>query len=153
MLPQGILQHSPETNFTRMAHEISVSQMRTLPVACREPVGKQNRLLKVSYVFGHKTEYILIHAKYTRIVVLWHISNIPPKDFVESICYNSPMFYTAAIFVKYCYTTAVGCCDLWANMRCLGCSLLGEKELWNRTINQPLEIALEITTSPQGAIS
>ena len=31
---------------------------------------------------------------------------------------------------------AVGCSDLKANMYCLGCPPLGEKELWNRTIDQ-----------------
>ena len=26
----------------------------------------------------HKTKYLVIHAKYIRIVVFWHISNMPP---------------------------------------------------------------------------
>ena len=26
----------------------------------------------------HKTQYLLIHAPYTRIVLFWHIGNIPP---------------------------------------------------------------------------
>ena len=30
--------------------------------------------------------------------------------------------------------TAVGCYNSWANVRCSGCSPLGEKLLWNRTI-------------------
>ena len=36
------------------------------------------------YIFEHKTQYILIRAPYTRIVVFWHISNIPRRDFAES---------------------------------------------------------------------
>ena len=43
------------------------------------------------------------------------------------------MFYIAVIFVKYCYATSswlFWLSDLWANMRCLGLSLLGDKELW-----------------------
>ena len=40
--------------------------------ACREPAGKLWQLCKVSYVFEyiwHKTQYLLIHAPFTRIVV------------------------------------------------------------------------------------
>ena len=36
------------------------------------------QLCKVLYVFEHKTQYLLIHAPYTCIVVFWQISNIPP---------------------------------------------------------------------------
>ena len=57
-----------------------VSQMRVPLTACRQPAGsydKPTRLLGVLYVFEHKTQYILIHDPYTRIVVFWHISNIP----------------------------------------------------------------------------
>ena len=46
--------------------------------ACRESTGKLWQLSKVSYVFEHKTQYILIHASFTRIVVFWHIGNVPP---------------------------------------------------------------------------
>ena len=46
--------------------------------AFREPAGSYNRLLDVLYVFEHKMQYLLIHAPYTRIVVFWHISNMPP---------------------------------------------------------------------------
>ena len=47
-----------------------VSQMRAPLVACREPGGRYNRLYEVLYVFEHKTQYLLIHAPYTRIAVL-----------------------------------------------------------------------------------
>ena len=46
--------------------------------AYREPVGRYNRLPEVIYIIEHKTQYILIHAPYTRIVVFWHISNMHP---------------------------------------------------------------------------
>ena len=46
--------------------------------ACREPTGKLWQLSKVLYVFEHKTQYILIHASFTPIVVFWHIGNVPP---------------------------------------------------------------------------
>ena len=45
--------------------------------ACREPTGKLWQLCKVSYVFEHKTQYLLIHAPFTRIVVFWHMITYP----------------------------------------------------------------------------
>ena len=38
--------------------------------------GKLWQLCKVLYVFEHKTQYLLIHAPFTRIVVFWHIGNV-----------------------------------------------------------------------------
>ena len=73
--------------------------------ACREPAGKLWQLFKVLYVFEHETQYVLIHAPYTRIVVYWHISNISPMILKRQICFNTATFCTAAVFVKYCYTT------------------------------------------------
>ena len=55
-----------------------VSQMQVPLTACREIALDYNTLPKLLYVFEHKTWYVLIHAPYTRIVVFWHISNIPP---------------------------------------------------------------------------
>ena len=52
--------------------------MRASLAACREPAGKLWQLCKVLYVFEHKVQYILIHAPFTRIVVFWHIGNVPP---------------------------------------------------------------------------
>ena len=60
-----------------------VSQMRAPLAACHEPAGKLWLLFRVLYVFEHKTQYILIHAPFTRIVVFWHIGNVPSNDFVE----------------------------------------------------------------------
>ena len=60
---------------------------------------------RTAMCFEHKTQYLLIRAPYTRIVVFWHISNIPPMISQSQINCNTPTFYIAAIFVKYCYTT------------------------------------------------
>ena len=73
--------------------------------ACREPTRKLWQLSNVLYVFEHKTQYLLIHAPYTRIVVFWHISNIPLMNSKGQIWFHTAMFCTAAIFMKYCYTT------------------------------------------------
>ena len=81
-----------------------VSQIRAPLTACREPTRKLWQLCKVLYVFEHKTQYLLIHAPYTRIVIFWHISNIPPMISKSQNCFNTATFYTAVIFVKYCYT-------------------------------------------------
>ena len=51
--------------------------MRAPLAACREPAGKLWQLRKVLYVFEHKTQYLLIHAPFTRIVLFWHIGNVP----------------------------------------------------------------------------
>ena len=55
-----------------------VSQMRASLAACRESAGKLWQLCKVLYVFEHETQYLLIHAPFTHIVVFWHIGNVPP---------------------------------------------------------------------------
>ena len=46
--------------------------------ASREPTGKLWQLCQVIYVFEHKTQYLLIHAPFTRIAVFWQIGNEPP---------------------------------------------------------------------------
>ena len=73
--------------------------------ACREPVGSYDKTTRTAICFEHKTQYLLIRAPYTRIVVFWHISNIPPMASQSQISCNTPAFCIAAIFVKYCYTT------------------------------------------------
>ena len=73
--------------------------------ACREIAGSYDKTTRTAICFEHKTQYLLIRAPYTRIVVFWHISNIPPMISQSQISYNTPTFYIAAIFVKYCYTT------------------------------------------------
>ena len=73
--------------------------------ACREPAGSYDKTTGAAICFEHKTQYLLIRAPYTRIVVFWHISNIPPMISQSQISCYTPMFCIAAIFVKYCYTT------------------------------------------------
>ena len=91
------------------------------------------KLCKVSYVFEHKMQYLLIHAPFTLIVVFWHIGNEPAMILYSQICCSTATFCIAAIFVKYCYTTSRGCYNPWANLWCWSCSPLGEKSLWNGT--------------------
>ena len=71
--------------------------------ACREPAGSYDKTTRTAICFEHKTQYLLICAPYTRIVVFWHIRNIPPMISQSQISCNTPTFYIAAIFVKYCY--------------------------------------------------
>ena len=56
------------------------------------------------------------------------ISVIYPQGFHKSqICYDPPILYIAAIFVKYCYTSGSWLFCLLAYILCLGCSPLGKK--------------------------
>ena len=73
--------------------------------ACREPAGSYDKTTRTVIYFEHKTQYLLIRAPYTRIVVFWHISNILPMILQSQISCNTPTFYITAIIVKYCYTT------------------------------------------------
>ena len=73
--------------------------------ACREPAGSYDKTTRTAICFEHKTQYLLIRAPYTRIVVFWHISKILPMIGQSQISCNTPTFCIATIFVKYCYTT------------------------------------------------
>ena len=73
--------------------------------ACHEPGESYDKTTRPAICFEHKTQYLLIRAPYMRIVVFWHISNIPPMISQSQISCNTHTFYIAAIFVKYCYTT------------------------------------------------
>ena len=73
--------------------------------ACREPVRSYDKTTRTAICFEHKTQYLLIRAPYTRIVVFWHISKIPPMIGQSQISCNTPTFCIATIFVKYCYAT------------------------------------------------
>ena len=55
-----------------------ISQMRATLAASREWAGKLWQPCKVLYVSEQKTQYLLIHAEFTRIVIFWHIGNVPP---------------------------------------------------------------------------
>ena len=74
-------------------------------VACPEPEGSYDKTTRTAICFEHKTQYLLIRAPYTRIVVFWHISNIPPMISQSQISCNTSTLYITAIFVRYCYTT------------------------------------------------
>ena len=93
---------------TITAHNRLVSQMRAQLAACREAAGKLWQLCKALYVFEHKTQYLLIHAPFTRIVVFSHISNVPPMISLSQIYCNTATVCIPAIFVKYFYTTGSG---------------------------------------------
>ena len=73
--------------------------------ACREPAGSYDKTTRTAVCFEHKTQYLLTRAPYTRIMVFWHISKIPPTIGQSQISYNTPTFCIPTIFVKYCYTT------------------------------------------------
>ena len=63
---------------------------------------------------------------------LWYfdISAIYPKNFVESnLLWYPHVLYISNICELFPYTR-----NLWANIRCPGCSPLGEKSLWNRSV-------------------
>ena len=54
--------------------------MRTLQAGGRELDRNLWQLAPFQYAFEHKTQYLLIHALYTRIGVFRHKSNIPPRS-------------------------------------------------------------------------
>ena len=60
---------------------------------------RYDKTTRTAICFEHKTQYLLIRAPYTRIVVFLHMI------WQSQISCKTPMFYIAAIFVKYCYTT------------------------------------------------
>ena len=105
-----ILLNSMEFHWSRKTsmgfHGIDQSHRYGRPqAACREPAGSYDKTTRTARCFEHKTQYLLIGAPYNRIVVFWHISNIPPMISQSQVSCNTPTFYIAAIFVKYCYTT------------------------------------------------
>ena len=80
--------------------------MRAVLAACHGLAMDYNIVPLVLYVFRHKTQYALIHAPYTHIVVFWHIGNIPLVISKSQIYYNTSTFGIVVIFVKYCYTAS-----------------------------------------------
>ena len=103
-------------------------------LACREPAGSYDKTTRTAICFEHKTQYILIHAPYTRIVVFWHINNIPPWFRRVKLVVIPPRFIKQQYLWNIAVQPAVGCYNSWANLRCSGCYPLGEKLLWNRSI-------------------
>ena len=119
-----------------------VSHMRAPLVACGEQVGRLRQLCNVLHVFEHKTQYILTHASFTRIVVFWLIGNVLPNDFVESkIVVIPPRFVYQQYFRNIAIKPAVGCYNSWANLGCSSCSPLGEIFLWNGTIRKTVLVS------------
>ena len=98
--------------------------------ACREPAGSYDKTTRTAICFEHKTQYLLIRAPYTRIVVFWHISNIPPMASQSLNSCNTPMFCMQYLW-NIAIQPSVGCYNSWANLRCSGCYPLGGKVLWN----------------------
>ena len=112
---QGFLSHRCQDmvimmkSFVRGIHQSPVnrpvSQMRAPPGGLSRTSGKLWQSTWTAICFEHKTQYLLIRAPYTRIVVFWHISKIPTMIGQSQISCNTPTFCIATIFVKYCYTT------------------------------------------------
>ena len=102
--------------------------------ACREPAGSYDKTTLAAICFEHKTQYLLICAPYNPIVVFWHISNIPQWFRRAKLFVIPPRFAKQQYLWNIAIQPAVGCYNSWANLRCLGCVLLGEKLLWNRSI-------------------
>ena len=93
--------------------------------ACREPAGSYDKTTRTAICVEHKTQYLLIRAPYTRIVVFRHISNVPPMISQSQISCNTPTFYYIYLW-NIAIQPAVGCYNSWANLRCSGCYPLGE---------------------------
>ena len=70
--------------------------------------GSYYNFAKCYMFLEHKTQYLLIHAPFTRIVVFWHIGNVLPMISYCQICCNTATICIEAIFVKYCYRTGSG---------------------------------------------
>ena len=104
--------------------------------ACREPAGSYDKTTRTAICFEHKKQYLLIRAPHTRIVVFWHISNIPPWFRRVKLVVIPPRFTKQQYLWDIVIQPAVGCYNSWANLRCSGCYPLGEKLLWNMSIEQ-----------------
>ena len=92
-------------NLNELSENRPVSQIRAPLGGLSRTSGSYDKTTQTAICFEHKTQYLLIRAPYTHIVVFWHISNIPPMISQSQISCNTPTFYIATIFVKYCYTT------------------------------------------------
>ena len=108
--------------------------------ACREPAGSYDKTIRTAICFEHKTQYLLIRAPYTRIVVVWHISNILPWLRRGKLVVIPPRFIQQQYLRNIAIQPANGCYNSCANLRCSGCYPLGEKLLWNRFIENTLLI-------------
>ena len=105
--------------------------------ACREPAGSYDKTTRTAICFEHKTQYLLIRAPYTHIVVFWHISKIAPMIGRVKLVVIPPCFVKQLYLWNIAIQLAVGFYNSWANLRSSGCYPLGEKLLWNRSISSP----------------
>ena len=103
--------------------------------ACREPEGSYDKTTPTAICCEHKTKYLIIRAPYTRIVVFWHISNIPPWFRRVKLVVIPRRFIQQQFLRNIAIQPAVRCYNSWANLRCSGCYPLGGKLLWNRSFN------------------
>ena len=57
----------------------STKYTNIIPYPYQQPRNRPvSQTTRAAICFEHKTQYLLIRAPYTRIVLFWHISNIPP---------------------------------------------------------------------------
>ena len=102
--------------------------------ACREPAGSYDKTTRTAICFEHKTQYILIRAPYTRIVVFWHINNIHPWFRRVKLVVIPLRLIQKQFLWNIAIQPVVGCYNSRANLRCSGCYPLGENLLWSRSI-------------------
>ena len=108
ILPISFFWNQSGIKFSGFKHNWPIDQSHRCgrrQAACREPARSYDKTTRTAICFEHKTQYLLIRAPYTLIVVFWYISNIPPMVSQSQISCNTHTFCIAAIFVKYCYTT------------------------------------------------
>ena len=79
------------------------------------------------YKMIHKTQYLLIRASYTRIVVFWTPVTYPQWIRRAKLVVIPPHFVWQQYLWNIAIQPAVGCYNLWANLRCWRYVPLGEK--------------------------
>ena len=115
--------HSQPTQTIDQSHRYGRPQ-----AACRKPAGSYDKTTRTAICFEHKTQYLLIRAPYTRIVVFWHISNIPPWFRRVKLVVIPPRFILQQYLWNIAIQPAVGCYNSWANLRSSGCYPLGKND-------------------------
>ena len=118
----------------RRSYGINQSHRYGRPQAtCREQAGSYDKTTRTAICFEHKTQYLLIRAPYTRIVVFWHISNIPPMISQSQISCNTPRLYSSNFceILLYNRQLVVITHKLIKGVRA---AIRGGKWLWKRSI-------------------
>ena len=85
---------------------------------------------------------------YPHYGILTYISNIPHKFRRFKFAIIPPCFAYQQYLWNIALQPSAGCYNVWADLRCSGCSPLGEKSLWNGTI-----AAFHHDFSPRGRTS